>query len=214
MKYKKTLTLISVFLFCFAWFSSPSKTSRDLKPNESTDLENYRVEISGKGYCIPRAYYRWSNSFNKTDDIGINLSLEITSLEAWSLYRKKNKDNPINISNEREIGLIVLDQTLSSRQERWKTLLKPSLKSTTTDGYYRYDGTKNPLVNLDYYLTPQKQADFSWVLGCVSGARCSLESQLDDRTFFEISFDERYLDQIKALENRVRNFLKNKSCNN
>lgn len=212
MKYRKAYFGGAAIAICLALAAASRIMFSDgeLRRNESTDMTIYRVELGGNSYCVPKAYYRWSNSFNEGEGIGLDLSLDIYSLEAWSLYEEKDG---LSEGSEREVGVKVLDQTLASRQKRWSQLLKASHRTPLSDGYYRYEGAGNPLVNLDYYLIPQDKADFSWVLGCVSGARCRLESQLDKDIFYELSFDERHVSHLIDLEDRVKFFLEKQICN-
>lgn len=193
--------------------------SGELQKNRTTDMTAYAYTIGDKKYCIPKSYFSWKNSFQSASGVGINLSMEIESFSPWNTYKEKalSGENKKNLSmtdlrkiNKHEIRLIVRDINPHEKQRIWELLLSKSKKSIHNGAYHRYE--KSPLLTGDYYLVPIDKPNFSWVLGCVSGARCMLQNQLDNKLIYELSFDEAYLDKLDDLDVEVRSFLQAYSC--
>lgn len=74
--------------------------------------------------------------------------------------------------------------------------------------------SSSPLAAMyNYYLIPRGSSDYSHVIGCNQGGRCSLESRYNDVIWYKIDFDESVLWAVENIDSRVRNFMDDSICN-
>ncbi|WP_143518055.1 hypothetical protein [Pseudomonas sp. PIC25] len=78
-------------------------------------------------------------------------------------------------------------------------------------GYNRLVRNEKSISLYGYYLVP-KGGVYSYVIGCNSGARCELETFYDDSLDYAVSFDEKYLDDIKYTDEKVRGLIGSMVC--
>ncbi len=206
-----TITTLTIIAF------NSYLNNNTLQPSQSTSSTINKVIVGDLTYCIPDAYFRWKNHL-RGENHEIDLSLEIESLTPWNKHAKELKLEKGDYKSHKnakksELGIRLKSQTPKSTKYIWEQILKNSHKSTQGE-HYRFSDSENYNLELDYYLSPIKDPNFSWVLGCVSGARCRLEAQLDQSTTYVISFDEKYTTNLPELENKVQLFLKNNTCQN
>lgn len=210
---RKSIILATIITLTI--IASNSYLNNILQPSKSTSSTINKVIVGDLTYCIPDAYFRWEN-YLRGDNHEIDLSLEIESLTPWNIHAKELKLEKGDYKSHKnaqksELGIKLKSQPPKSTKYIWEQILKNSYKSTQGE-YYRFSDSKNFNLELDYYLSPINDPNFSWVLGCVSGARCRLEAQLNQSTTYVISFDEKYTTNLPELENKVQLFLTKNIC--
>ncbi|MVW74161.1 hypothetical protein [Pseudomonas xionganensis] len=190
--------------------------------NNSISMKVHEVTVGEASFCVPEAYFVYANSLDPDSSIGIILSVNLEDLEPWSLYdervgfsksRNSLSRDEVNQIEAKKLGLKIAYSKEGSRSidNRWKILLGVTgVQEENSGKYIRLMPLKASMFK--YYLVPQGAVDYSYIIGCNSGARCSLENYYGNGVRYEISFDETKLDAVGDIEMRSRRLIDKFIC--
>lgn len=190
--------------------------------NHSTSMDEHKIPTGKTNFCVPEAYFVFSNSFHPGSSIGLNLSMELDSLEPWNIYGKRigffaNKKNmtrqEINEVLSKEVGLNISDGRGEGKSidKKWKFLLK-DIQRKEEGEFTRLLPGKAAITYYDYHLIPRDAKDYSYIIGCVSGAKCRLENFYGDTIDYEVMFDEKYIGIVDDIDFRARGLIEKFIC--
>lgn len=188
--------------------------------NHSISMDEHKFSLERAALCVPKAYFRFSNSFYSNSSIGLDLSMEINSFEPWNVYgervgffasKKSMARQEVNKILSNEVGLSISDNKGGAINEKWKFLLK-DVRMHQEEKYTRLLPGKGAVTYYDYFLTPKGAKDYSYIIGCVSGGKCGLESSYNEFIKYKVIFDEKHLDIVGEIDSRSREFIRKHNC--
>lgn len=186
--------------------------------SDSMDIE--RVSLGKRNFCTPRAYFLFSNALFHEKGFGVDLAMDIEGLQPWLIYGRKSgffdkkKDMSqmeINEYLSRQLRLTVGNTSASAKNKTWEMMLKGA-RVEEHGKYKRLWKTDKTLMRFDYVLLPKEAEDYSKIIACISGARCTLDARYDSDISYVIGFDESYLGVIDEINTRVRSFIGRSFC--
>ncbi|WP_143518056.1 hypothetical protein [Pseudomonas sp. PIC25] len=180
--------------------------------NGSTAMDLHKASVGGGRYCIPKAYYRFSNSFYSGSSIGVNLSLDVDGFMPWNIYREKYIGSDGGIKLDKEIGVVLYSDASSSGREEFWRLRIPNPRVEKVEGYTKLWPTGVSQSELEYFLIPDGVDDYSVLIRCWKGRRCELDSLYKNSVRYKLNFDERYLVGLEELNSRVISFIDSLRC--
>ncbi|WP_443190347.1 hypothetical protein [Pseudomonas indica] len=190
--------------------------------NHSTSMRVHKLSTGSREFCVPKAYFVFSNSFHPGSGIGLDLSMELESLKPWNVYvdeinfyarEKKMSRVEIDKVRSREIDLKISERLEGGKSVDWKwKLFLKDIQIRDNGRFTQILPGKASVTQYDYHLVPRNASDYSYIISCISGARCELETFYDDSVVYSVSFDENYLGIVDAIESRARGLIKKFTC--
>ncbi|QTS88788.1 hypothetical protein JLK41_11770 [Ectopseudomonas khazarica] len=191
--------------------------------NHSTSMHEYKLSVGDKEFCVAKSYFVFSNSFYPDSGIGLSLAAEADGLEPWNVYldridfykiRKKISKREVDEIEKRKIGVKIgyLKDGKKSASEQWQNNLSGA-QQEQVGRYTRLTSDRPRAAMFKYYLVPSGTNDYSYVIGCNSGARCQLDNYYNASINYEVTFEEELLDSIDDIDSRVRELIDGFVCN-
>lgn len=191
--------------------------------NHSTSMREHKVSVGDTNFCVAKSYFVFSNSFHPNSSIGLVLAAELDSLEPWNGYlegidfhkkRKNMSRDEVDEVEAKKIGIDIsyLKGNMESDGELWRKRLSGAQEENL--GRYTKLSSDNPLAAMfKYYLVPLGASDYSYVIGCNSGARCEVGGHYSNSVDYKITFDEKMLGAIDDIDSSVRGLIDGFVCN-